>query len=540
VSCDEQRTRCLHISLNAARTNVTAGKPYKWGVGVANFDRMILPRHASEAPGDGRLTLQSRAAYDWPHVLHPWLREAGDPAGDGAPPTLVFTVGAADDARSATEELVLGRVLEETPGGRPLPPEHLLRDPIWTTWAKYKDAVTQEDVLAFAGEIARRDLPRSVMEIDDRWSVKYGDLEFDAAKFPDPAAMTATLHELGFLATLWIIPFANTDSAAVTSPETRDFFVKDMHGKVGEFDWWQPTRVAALDVTNPAACEWFISRLQRLQSCYDIDGFKFDAGEPSFLPRNAVTHTSLSCPSDYTRAWINNVAGHFPVSEARAGVPGTQSAAPLLRMFDRFSTWGDDNGLASVITALLTASILGYPLVLPDMIGGNAYDDEVPDAELMIRWAQASAAMPALQFSIPAWDLGESAAALTAASLRWRASVFWPAIAAGLPAATAHFTPITRPMWWAAPRDAAALATADQFMVGDDLVVAPVVVAGARARERVYLPPGLWERVRLCGAGGDVMDCEGDAVGAPIRGPVTLRDVPAPLDDMPTWRRVVE
>lgn len=531
VSCSD-RSRCLHVSLNAARSNVTSGVPYKWGVGVANFDRMVLPRPASEAPGDGLLTLQSRAAYDWPHVRHPWLRPPGETGGAGGAPCLEFTLGAAANVREATERLVLGRLLlEEAPGGRSTPPEAMLRDPIWTTWARYKDAVTEADVVAFAEEIAARGLPRSVMEVDDRWSVNYGDLEFDRAKFPDPAAMTARLHALGFLVTLWVIPFANTDSEAVRSPETRGFFVRDAAGGVGEFDWWQPTRVAALDVTNPAACAWFLSRLERLRAVYGVDGFKFDAGEPCFLPAGAVTHTPLGVPADYTRAWVQRVAGRFPVAEVRAGVDGTQAAAPLLRLFDRFSTWGDDNGLASVVTALLTAGVLGYPFVLPDMIGGNAYGGDAPDAELMVRWAQATAAMPAMQFSIPPWAHGEEAAALCARALQWRADVFWPAIAAALPDAAGRLTPIARPMWWAAPGDAAAHAAADQFMVGPDLVVAPVVSRGATTRPRVFLPAGRWRRVVLAGREGAV---DGAAV---VAGPAVLRDVPAPLDELPTWRR---
>ena len=84
----------------------------------------------------------------------------------------------------------------------------------------------------------------------------------------------------------------------------------------------------------------------------------------------------------------------------------TQGVGLLTRMGDRFSTWGVDNGLQSVIPTLLTSSILGYPFCLPDMIGGNAYFGTKPDPELMVRWTQASALMPALQFSIAPWDLG--------------------------------------------------------------------------------------------------------------------------------------
>ena len=47
--------------------------------------------------------------------------------------------------------------------------------------------------------------------------------------------------------------------------------------------------------------------------------------------------------------------------------------------------------------------VLGYPFVLPDMIGGNAYILR-PNKELFVRWAQASALMPSLQFSILPWN----------------------------------------------------------------------------------------------------------------------------------------
>lgn len=546
VICDD-RSRCLHISLNATNVNVESGSPYKWGVGVANFDRMILPRPASERQGDGALTLQSRAAYDWPHVRHPWLVEqvstiSGDAetfegtadakrcTSDTNCPRLKFCIGMEQDICDATEKFVIKQILRRFPTGCPIPPEPMMRHPIWTTWAKYKDSVTQDDVIQFAEEIVSRNLPRSVMEIDDRWSVKYGDLDFDPAKFPEPAAMVRKLHELGFLVTLWVIPFANTDSRAVREPRTRDFFVKDKNGDVGDFAWWQPTRVAALDVTQDAACDWFRSRLHRLQTLYKIDGFKFDAGEPSFLPEGSVTKVTMQCPSDYTRAWIRNVANDFALSEVRTGVSGTECSKPMLRLFDRFSTWGVENGLASVISGVLTASILGFPFVLPDMIGGNAYGAEVPNGELLIRWAQATAAMPSMQFSIPAWDFGKECAELCARALSWREKTFWPVIAETIPEASRSLAPIVRPVWWSNSRGVEQRVfteTGDQFMLGDALIVAPVVQEGARQR-RAYLPKGQWQRVNLD---------SGKNEGEVLLGPLWLENVAADLDDMPTWRR---
>ena len=60
----------------------------------------------------------------------------------------------------------------------------------------------QEKVLKFASEILELKYERSIMEIDDRWSSEYGELEFDSVKFPDVKAMVDDLHLKGFKVTL--------------------------------------------------------------------------------------------------------------------------------------------------------------------------------------------------------------------------------------------------------------------------------------------------------------------------------------------------
>merc|ERR1712241_162998 len=59
-----------------------------------------------------------------------------------------------------------------------------------------------------------------------------------------------------------------------------------------------------------------------------------------------------------------------------------------------------DNGLKTLVTTLLQMSMVGYPFVLPDMIGGNGYGEDpldesnIPSRELYIRWLQANVFMP--------------------------------------------------------------------------------------------------------------------------------------------------
>jgi alpha-glucosidase (family GH31 glycosyl hydrolase) len=452
-------------------------------------------------------------------MTHPWR-------------SLTIALCPCGDVRAATE-MALGT--HEPPGAAPHP--QVLRDPIWTTWARYHKRVDQAKVLQYAQEICDRGLGRSVMEIDDMWQTRYGDLAFNRKKFPDPKAMVDKLHALGFRVTLWVMPFAEEDSEAFRFGAPRGYFIRgsgvaakrregraDPHGRGHFFNWWNTPRVAALDVTNPEAVEWFVGRLKALQAEVGVDGFKFDGGEPCFLPRGFRTHAPIAHPSEYSELYVREVAGRFEgdsFCEVRTG-HRTQNVGVLTRMGDRFSTWGVDNGLRSIIPTLLTSGLLGYPFCLPDMVGGNAYFGVKPDRELLVRWMQASAFMPSLQISIPPWDLDEGADQLCKQALEARAHVLGDIgeLARG---AAGRLTPIARPMWWLDPRDPETFGIDDQFALGDDLIVAPVVEKGARARD-VYLTEGTWRDLLR---GGEV-----------VQGGRWLRGHDAPLDHIPCFARV--
>lgn len=519
---------CLHLGLNAP---LDSNPPNRvWTTGSLNQERDELPLLAEHADDcDNLLRVQSRALFDLKNVSHPWMETEEENGYLAAVPELRLQVGTGANVREASE-LSLHALVVQDQTLRETPPLYFMQRPIWTTWVRYGAEIDQGKVIEFAKEIVLRNLPRSVMEIDDRWSVKYGDLMFDATKFPSPGDMVEQLHSLGFRVTLWVIPFANLDSDAVTNRQTKHFFIHNADGTVGKFKWWQPTEVAALDLTNDRACEWFVSRLERLRSLYGIDGFKFDAGEASFTPHNSMLQEHSRTPADYTRLWVHKVAARFELSEVRAGVQRCQAKSPMSRILDRYSTWTLKNGLASVITSTLTSGILGYPFVLPDMIGGNAYGDDRPDSELMIRWTQLNAALPALQFSVAPWDLGKTCDELCRTALHWREDFFWSHIVSTHEAARDGYVPIIRPMWWADQSDEMKNID-DQFMVGDDLLVAPVVIPDAKKRS-VKVPSGMWRRVQLRGV-AKLHDLR------PFRGSTEVIATAA-LDDMPVFVRVSE
>ena len=388
-----------------------------------------------------------------------------------------------------TENVIQAYEKQVTHFGHPTetPLESLFEKPTWTTWARYKTEINQDVILDFANEIIENKFPYHVLEIDDRWQVYYGDLDFDPSRFPDPKQMIDELHHKGFKVTTWVIPFLDPQSQAFAEGAKNNWLVKKQNGEPYLVAWWQG-HGGLLDVTNPSALKWFFRRLNQLQVKTGCDGFKFDAGEACFLPADAVTHQKIH-PNEYTQYYVNAVAKHYQLTEVRSGWKN-QRAPIFFRQWDKTTSWGLDNGLHSVLTGILTLGLAGYPFILPDMIGGNEYEEKA-DAEMMIRWTQLNALLPAMQFSLPPWGYGNACAEICRryAKLHVELSEKILQIANN---STKNGLPIIRPIFWLDVDDELALTCDDEFLLGDEMLVAPVITPNTRQRD-IYLPKGTWK-----------------------------------------------
>ncbi len=476
-----------HTPVSVGINQPPAGYPrYDWSLGVEKGPFSQRPFTDTQGEGDGLLTIS------------------------GA--NLQLTIGFEANALSAYQRLVSLIGHPESS-----PPAELFIKPTWTTWARYKTNVSQELVLRFADEIIQNGYPYGVLEIDDRWQVHYGDISFDLARFPNPKAMIEQLHARGFKVTAWVIPFLDPQSQAFADGKTKGYLVRQRDGQPYLVTWWQG-RGGLLDASNPSALEWFRLRLERLMEETGLDGFKFDAGEAAFYPADALSAESI-LPNEFTQRYIAFIAQNFSLTEVRSGWMN-QRAPIFFRQWDKWSSWGLDNGLHSVLTGILALGLTGYPFILPDMVGGNEYDNDHADAELMIRWTQLNALLPALQFSLAPWERGQECGTLCRRYTELHIQ-YAPRILELADEAVKTGAPLIRPLWWLAPSDERALMCDDQFLLGNDILVAPVLKMGARTRD-IYLPPGRWR---------DHWN------GQVFEGERVLVDYPAALDLLPFFER---
>ena len=262
---------------------------------------------------------------------------------------------------------------------------------------------------------------------------------------------------------------------------------------------------------------------------------QFDAGEAHFVPHSHLTMRHMISSNEYSSLWAElayNADAEVRSQEVRVGW-GTQRLPIFVRLMDRSRLFNRNGGLGSVIPSVLTLSVLGYPFILPDMIGGSPtiedimgeskteISDKLHQRGVYMRWLQASIFLPGLQFSVGPWNYDEKVVNLTRQLLAMREK-YVPRILELAEESVATGDPIIRPLWWVAPEDPEALVVSDEFLVGDDILVAPIVVDGARKRD-IFLPQGRWaDKLR----GGEVI------------GPTTLKDYQVALEELAFFERI--
>jgi alpha-glucosidase len=265
--------------------------------------------------------------------------------------------------------------------------------------------------------------------------------------------------------------------------------------------------------------------VQRWLADYGIAGLWNDMNEPASTdmsgPIEEAMHANGKLPHtsarntyglQMARATYKGMLQHDPDSRpfilTRAAYSGAQTVTAL---------WGGDNSalwehLAGSLPMLMNLGLSGVPFVGVDL-GGFEGDTH---AELLARWTQVGALYPfcrnhAMSGSArqEPWQFGPEIEAICRRYLELRYQLL-PYLYNLFCQAAQTGAPIIRPLVWHHPKDAATFNLNDQFMLGPDLLVAPILSPGLSART-VYLPKGTWYRWRVGEASSDVESFEGPA-----------------------------
>jgi len=439
-------------------------------------------------------------------------------------------------ARAAIEQGRAGTSLREAalqaterffpPSGR-VPDEALFVHPQFNTWIELTYDQNQEDILAYARGIVEHGFTPGVLMIDEGWFEEYGRYVFHPGRFPDPKGMMDELHEMGFKVMLWVCPYIRPDGQYfkelfLNEDEVVWLRSSDNPRNPAIMQWWDGFS-AVTDLTSPHGRDWFKAQLDHLVEEYGVDGFKLDGGDAVHYTQGrmlngAVAFDDVATPNFHTQAFAE-IGLDYPLNEYRATWKmGGQPLAQRLR--DKEHTWED---LRKLIPGVINQGLMGYPFNCPDMIGGGEYlsfrNLEEVDQALIVRAAQTHALMPMMQFSVAPWRvLSPDNLAICRRMAGLHSELSGEILALAREAAKTG-EPIVRSLEYQYPHQGY-VDVDDQFLLGPDILVAPVVQRDA-LRRRVVFPPGRWENEH----------------GSMVDGPQVV-DVEAPLEVLPWFRRV--
>ncbi|NMF33665.1 glycoside hydrolase [Flammeovirga yaeyamensis] len=413
------------------------------------------------------------------------------------------------------------------PSNGSIPDEILFTHPQYNTWIELTYHQNEKDILKYAQSIIDNGYPPGVLMIDDNWQEDYGNWNFSSRRFKDPKGLIDRLHLMGFKVMLWVCPFVSPDSEIfrqlaedgllILDPQKKqEILWANTKNKAAAIRWWNGFS-ACLDLSNPKAEAWMHQQLENLVENYSIDGFKFDAGDARFYKNNVVSYQEVS-PNDHT-TFFAKLGLNFPLNEYRAS--WKMAGLPLVqRLRDKRHSWED---LQKLIGDQLSQSAMGYAYTCPDMIGGGEYQSfkkiENIDQELIVRSAQVHALMPMMQFSVSPWRVlsdKNNQLCLEAAKLHQQMGAKMVMLAKR---ASKTGIPIVRPMEMVFP-NAGYENIKDQFVLGDDVIVAPIIKKGQRKR-KVILPKGKWM----------------DEKGEKYNGEATI-EIEVPLERLPYFSKI--
>jgi alpha-D-xyloside xylohydrolase len=365
---------------------------------------------------------------------------------------------------------------------------------LWLS-TSFTTSYDEETVNSFIDGMADRDLPLSVFHFDCFWmrEFNWSDFEWDSRTFPDPEGMLERLHEKNLHVCVWINPYIAQRAPLFAEAKAAGFLVRKPNGDAWQWDLWQ-AGMGLVDFTNPDAVAWYQGKLRVLLD-QGVDAFKTDFGERIPLEVDYFDGSSPERMHNYYTQLYNKAV--FDVLQehrgegdavlfARSATVGGQSM-PVHWGGDSTSTY---ESMAETLRGGLSLAFSGFGFWSHD-IGGF---EGTPDAGVFKRWtafgllSSHSRFHGSESYRVP-WAFDEEAVDVTRLFTKLKLRLMPYLYAAGLEA-TATGTPVLRPMQLEFADDPATGYLDRQYMLGADLLVAPVFSEVGTVE--FYLPAGTW------------------------------------------------
>ncbi|XP_061577442.1 SITS-binding protein [Cololabis saira] len=443
---------------------------------------------------------------------------------------LQYTVCVAHNIRAAHQEAV-----QRLSGhSRQRPNFKMLWLPFWKLHANSDSGPKVErELRTFSNRLRRHQLGEGVISLNEHSTTLLSDMDHDylnSRKRGMSKRLTRDLPLVKLLnISITLSPFLGVDTTQFHSSlrdGTEAYWLSLPSAPQGQLipvmSQWRGKFCVKLNLTNPGAVSWFLDRVGYLRAHLGMEYITLEGGERNLFEEQALRPPQALEGDKYIEL-LADLATR--IGDSTIMTAGTRSSDKpvFVRMTALQSDWSS-MGLRAIIPSLLHHTLLGYNFLIPDAVGGSLSGDMVTDEELFIRWLEIAAFLPVITFHTPPWVCGEDQVLnLTRIYIAKHQRDVIPLIEKYADEWQMTGNPIYRPIWWLSPNDPMTFTIDDQFLIGDEVLVAPVLEKGAVQRD-IYLPDGgfQWE----------------DSQNAKVfDGGTFLQDYPVPLEEVAVFLR---
>lgn len=332
--------------------------------------------------------------------------------------------------------------------------------------------------------------------INEFWQREIGDFTLDTDRFETLSNTVNILHRRGFKVALTIQPFISTNSRNFGDAVRRKILIYERLSErtISALTRYKSSAASGvLDVTNAASVPWLVSKLQAVINATQIDSYLIDFGTAYNMPHYYQCNQSLINPDQYKTIFVASLENAVPLFGVSGAVSIVRPPA-FLALPPVNASW---EGLQSIVTTALSYGVLGYSFILPGPIGGDylATGSEVltyrsltqpplPEPELYVRWLQLATFLPVMRFArLPSAFGSEFVTDVAKELTSVRQKTLIPILKKYVSDALNDGLPLVRPLWMIDTNDPACLLANDEFSIGAEVIVAPVLRRGQTKRE---------------------------------------------------------